>query len=221
MNDHLCDIERLKRWISGLPVACAAIWLAGCGNANFEQQKAQQAQEIEKLREENKELQKLRAENKELPRLRADKEELSKLRGTTDEIERLRKDNTRIQSEIAELAKARNQRLQAAQQARAAGALPVGQAGANPGGQTGVNIPNLEDPNVPREGDEILIDPKFLSKLLPQFDWSKLERKEPLAVRALLEQQGIVLTNYQQLITLGVTNYVIQHAPKPVPPAPQ
>ena len=218
MNDSRCDIGGLKRWALILPAACAVLWLAGCGNANIEQQKAQQAQEIEELRDENKEVQKLRAENKELPRLRADEKELPKLRETTGEIERLRKDNARIQGEIAEVAKARNERLQAAQQARSPGALPTGPAGANPGGLAGINAATVEDPNVPREGDEILIDPKFLGKLLPQFDWSKLERKEPLAVRALLEQQGIVLTNYQQLITLGVTNYVIQHGRKPLPP---
>ena len=218
MSELLYDIKRLNRWMLVLSVVCAAVWLAGCGNAHVEQQKAQQAQEIERLRDENKEVQKLRAENKELPRLRADKDELPKLRGTTDEIERLRKDNARIQGEIAEVAKARNERLQAAQQARSPGALPTGPAGANPGGLAGINAATVEDPNVPREGDEILIDPKFLGKLLPQFDWSKLERKEPLAVRALLEQQGIVLTNYQQLITLGVTNYVIQHRPRPLPP---
>ena len=217
MNDSKCDIGGLKRWTWILSAACVAVWLAGCG-AHVEQQKAEQAQAMEKLREENKEVQKLRAENKELPRLRADKEELPKLRGTTDEIERLRKDNARIQGEIADLAKTQKERLLAAQQARAASALPVGPGGANAGGPAGISAALVDDPNVPREGDEILIDPKFLGKLLPQYDWSKLERKEPLAVRALLEQQGIVLTNYQQLITLGVTNYVIQHGPRPPPP---
>lgn len=220
MNLIKFDMVRLKRSVLVLPLVWV-VWLAGCGRADIQQQRAQQAQELEKLREENKQVQKLRAENKELPRLRRDQEELPKLRGTPEEIERLRKENDRIQSEIAELAKSRNQRLQAAQQARQATASPAGLAGANPTGQAGINVTNVDDPNIPREGDEILIDPKFLAKLLPQFDWSKLERKEPLAVKALLEQQGIVLTNYQQLIGLGVTNYVIQHGPRPIPPAPQ
>jgi hypothetical protein len=40
-------------------------------------------------------------------------------------------------------------------------------------------------------------------------------REEPINVKALLDQQGIVLTNYQQLIELGITNYQIVRAQRP------
>lgn len=192
-----------------------ALWLAGCSGGNGEQQRAQQAQELTSLREENKEMQKLRTENKELPRLRKEQEELPQLRGNAEELEKLRKDNDRIRTEITNFAKLRLEKDRQAAAQRAQQAAAVAQVrGAM---QAGVMATNVADPSVPQEGDEILIDPKFLAKILPQFDWSKLERKEPVAVRALLEQQGISLTNYQQLTTLGITNYVIQHAPKPPP----
>ncbi|MBI4661191.1 MAG: hypothetical protein HY735_20365 [Verrucomicrobia bacterium] len=217
-NDAKCH----ERWFLALLLSCV-LWLAGCSGANLEQQRAQQAQELARLQDENKELQKLRTENKELPRLRKDNEELAKLRESTGEIDRLQKENDRIKSEIAELAKARRQSQLAAQQARQAAAQSAA-ARAAAAGQPILTATNVADPNAPQEGDQIFIDPKLLASLLPQFDWSKLKRKEPIDVRPLLEQQGFVLTNYQQLISLGITNYTLQRSPKPpasTRPAPQ
>src|SRR5262245_55518980 len=54
-----------------------------------------------------------------------------------------------------------------------------------------------EDP--PQEGDEILIPPRMLGKLIPGANFDAVEREEPINVKSLLEQRGIVLTNYQQL----------------------
>ncbi|MBI2948975.1 MAG: hypothetical protein HYY23_15145 [Verrucomicrobia bacterium] len=203
----------------------SALWLAGCSGGG-EQQRAQQSQELAQLREENKEVQKLRTANKELPRLRKENEELPQLRSQTAEIEKLRKDNDRIKNEIAELDKARRQNQQAALQARQAQQAAAALAQARGAIQSGVLPTNATDPNIPQDGDELYVDPKFLAKLLPEIDWSKLQRKEPVNVKGLLEQQGIVLTNYQQLIEFGITNYSVRHAPRPsaaatVPALPQ
>jgi hypothetical protein len=62
------------------------------------------------------------------------------------------------------------------------------------------------------EGDDILVDPKSLKQLLPDFDWEKLGRKEPIGIRSLIEKDGVVLTNALQLKEYGITNYVIQRA---------
>lgn len=220
--------QRNLRWAKQSALAfslSSVLWLAGCSGGNVEQQRAQQSQELAQLREQNKEVQKLRVENKELPRLRKEHEELPQMRGQSDEIEKLRKDNDRIRAEIAAFDKARREKgLQAAQQARQAAASAQqiqGRATILPG----VTATNVADANVPQDGDEIFIDPKFLAKILPQIDWSKLERKEPVAIKGMLEQQGIILTNYQQLIDFGITNYTVRHGYKPpatgTVPAPQ
>ena len=160
------------RWLTlGIPALLlgGALWLAGCSGGNGEQQRAQQTQELASLRDENKEMQKLRTENKELPRLRKEKEELPQLRGHAEEIEKLRKDNDRIRTEITNIAKVRLEKDRQAAAQRAQQAATVAQVrGAM---QSGAMATNAADPNVPQEGDEILIDPKFLAKLLPQFDW--------------------------------------------------
>lgn len=218
-NNLQRDAKLRDLWRAGIFLASGLV-MSGCGNGNLEHQKVQQGQELSRLRDENKEVQKLRVENKELPRLRKDQEELSKLRGTGDEIAKLKKENDLIRTQVVELAKTQTQRRQtAAEQARQAAINAAGIAAKQPG-QGGLIATNSPDPNIPQEGDEIFVDPKFLAKILPQFDWSKLERKEPIAVKALLDQQGIRLTNYQQLIELGVTNYVVKHGPRPPAPAP-
>lgn len=71
--------------------------------------------------------------------------------------------------------------------------------------------------DIPEEGDEILIPPKLLGALIPGANFENIAREEPINIRDLLDQQGIVLTNYQQLIDLGITNYTIARAPK-LPP---
>ena len=67
-----------------------------------------------------------------------------------------------------------------------------------------------------------VLDPKDLTQLLPNFDWDKLKRTEPIAVRALLEKDGVQITNAAQLREIGVTNFVIKRAQTPVkPPTPE
>ena len=63
------------------------------------------------------------------------------------------------------------------------------------------------------EGDDILIDPKHL-KLFCRFELGE-SWVEKLAVRGLLEKDGVQLTNTAQLKEFGLTNFVIQRAPPP------
>lgn len=67
--------------------------------------------------------------------------------------------------------------------------------------------------DLPEEGDEILVPPQLLGALIPGANFENVTRQEPINIKSLLEQQGIVLTNYQQLIELGITNYTIARAP--------
>jgi hypothetical protein len=70
--------------------------------------------------------------------------------------------------------------------------------------------------DIPLEGDQILVAPKFLGALLPGIDLDKIERTEPLDITSLLTTRGVEITNYQQLVEMGVTNYQILRAQKPV-----
>ena len=186
-----------------------SVFLIGCGSGKTQDTLAKQKAELEKLQAERKEAVKLRAENRELARLRRDNEEIENLKNSAAEIARLQTENDNIRKDILAVTeqtkKARQQMLEAQQAAAAAAGQVGGVAGDVAGG--------VADSNIPREGDEILIEPRLLANILPSFDWEKIERTQPIAVRALLEQQGIILTNYQQLIEMGVTNYVIQNTP--------
>jgi hypothetical protein len=63
-----------------------------------------------------------------------------------------------------------------------------------------------------------MVDPQYLKQLLPNFDWEKLGRKEPLGIRSLLEKDGTQITNVEQLKDYGLTNYIIRRAPPAPPP---
>jgi hypothetical protein len=70
--------------------------------------------------------------------------------------------------------------------------------------------------DIPEEGDEILVAPAMLGKLFPSANFDSIQRKEPINIKSVLDQQGITLTNYQQLVELGITNYQIVRAQQPV-----
>lgn len=189
----------------------SALFLAGCGSGSSQTSSPEQEAELKRLRQENEEISKLRAENKELPRLRRDNQEIERLKGSTEEIARIRLENESLQRDLTGLTEQAKRAAEDQRQALLANAAQATGLGAIAGGGAGTTgTPEAADPNLPLETDEILIEPRLLSKILPDFDFSKLERKEPVAVKALLDQQGIVLTNYQQLIELGITNYIIQ-----------
>ena len=199
-----------------IPAVICAVFLIGCGSGATQETLVAQKAELEKLQAESKEATRLRAENRELARLRRDNQEIENLKNSAAEIARLRTENEDIRSGMAAITeqakKTRQQQMLEAEQASAAGQPGGGVAG-------GVGVAGVEavDSNIPQEGDEILIEPRLLVNILPDFDWESIERTQPIAVKALLDQQGIVLTNYQQLIEIGITNYIIQKAPPPVP----
>lgn len=186
----------------------ASLWV-GCSSneAQLELDKAQHA-EIERLQAENLALDQVRAENVEVKRLRVENQELPKARSQYQEAGRLKKENEQLRQQVAKLASARGAAAAspAAQGASSAVAGPVG----------GESAAALAAGNID-EGDEILVEPKYLKELLPEFDWEKMDRKEPLSVRPLLEKDGILITNVSQILEFGLTNYTVRKAARTAP----
>jgi hypothetical protein len=157
-------------------------------------------QEAEKLRQENQDLAQVRTENEEVQKLQKENQDLPKLRSQYQEAARLKKDNEQLRQQVAKLSAA-------AGQTNTAAALPA------------TDLTNQVEKVKPpgdeltlNEGDDILIEPRFLKQLLPDIDWSKMDRKEPLGVRALIEKDGLQLTNAAQLHEYGITNFIIKRA---------
>lgn len=198
--------------------ALLATLLTGCG-ANPKQPAALESarQELERLQADSGEAQRMRAENRELPRLKKENQEIAGLRGHEPDIAKLRQENEQLRDQIKSAGKTRGASLSAGGPGQGSSpAAPAGRPGSTEG-QIHLTDLTAADPNTPQDGDQLLIEPRLLSKLFPNFDWSKIERKEPIAINDLLVQQGITITNYQQLHVFGVTNYVVQRAP----PKPQ
>jgi hypothetical protein len=202
---------KLKDLVASRLVLCSLTLLpilaiTGCGSGpSQDPAAAAQTQEIEKLKAENAALPQVRTEHEEVQRLRQENQELPKLRNQYQEASRLRKENEQLRLQVAKLAPASTNQ-QAAASAAAAGANPQLALQDKPKELT------VEEVNTLHEGDEILIEPKYLKQLLPDFDWEKLGRKEPLAIRSLLERDGVQITNAAQLREFGVTNFTIQRA---------
>ena len=78
------------------------------------------------------------------------------------------------------------------------------------------NTPPVNPDDLPQEGDQIWVPIKLLGVLLPGVNLDAITRTEPMDVKSLLDQKGIVVTNYQQLIEMGITNYQIVRAQKPI-----
>lgn len=126
-----------------------------------------------------------------------------------------------MRAQVSKLATAASAAAMAQQAAASSspGAPGVGQ----PGQAEGEQVEELAvDEGALNEGDDIMVDPLHLKDILPDFDWESLERKEPLAIRALLEKDGIPITNVSQLADYGITNFVIRRAipPPDAPDAP-
>jgi hypothetical protein len=200
------NLKSMKCFVP-LLIGCALL-SGGCSN-NQQASVGQNTQEIDRLRAENQDLGKLRAENQEVQRFQKENQDIHKLRGQNQELSRARKENDDLRRQAAKFGLARSgaSSLTPEIQAQQAAAL----LHQNP---TDANLQTIEEKDTPQEGDEILIEPKFLAALLPDIDWTKLNRTEPIGVKTLLDQQKIVITNYQQLVNLGITNYVIRRAEK-------
>lgn len=199
---------------SGCSVGLLALLALATATAACRQSTPQSADkptpELELARAENQEVQKLRRENQELSRLREDHEEVTRLRREIDQLPALRQENEQLKSQLT---RGPRQGAQPPSVGTVPPGLPNSQLTAMGNAALATNQLEVNPADLPQEGDEILVAPKMLSKLLPGFDWEKVERKEPVAIRSLLEQQGIIITNYQQLAEYGITNYVIQRNP--------
>jgi hypothetical protein len=209
----------LKELVSGRPALLAALFTAilavsGCSSKDAaDPQTAALGQERDRLLAENQGLAQARIDNEEVQRLKKDNSELAKLRSRYQESGRLKKENEQLRQQWAKLAP-NNPAAKAAAADAAAAAGAATADGEKP-------KPVVADENTINEGDEIMIDPKHLKALMPDFDWEKLGRKEPLSVRALMEKDGIQLTNVSQLSEYGLTNWVIRRAPVTNAPAAQ
>jgi hypothetical protein len=184
MNQNRKSSRSLALFAAGLAVLPV---ISGCGPSAPDPQTIALTQERDRLLADNQHMEQVRAENEEVQRLKRENQDLPKLRSQYQHAARLKKENEQLRQQVARLA------------ARATAAQNPGRATAAP------------PPANP--GDEILLEPKHLKALLPDFDWDKLERKEPLSVRSLLEKDGVQITNISQLREIGLTNYVIQRAP--------
>lgn len=198
------------RHIGWLALALApALILSGCGPAAEPDPSASaRQQEIERLRAENQELPQARSENEEVKRLKKENQDLAKVRSQYQEASRLRKENEQLRQQVAKMAPAGGAAAQAAPTGVTGGAAP-GQA-LQDGEVEGEQL--AQEAGAINEGDEILVDPKYLKELMPEFDWEKMERKAPVNVRALLEKDGEIISNVSQLHEYGLTNFVIRPA---------
>jgi hypothetical protein len=211
----------------GLLSACLLGLLAGCGSdGQAPDRVAQQEEEIRRLQQENELLPQARAENEEVQRLRRENQELPKLRSQYQEMTRLQQENQQLAQQLARVRP----------RADGPGSTPAGAAGdvavpagafppppAPPDGGGGEGEGEVMDESLMLgEGDEILVAPMEMEQILPGFDWESLDRQEPIGVRALLERDGVQLTNMLQLKEYGLTNFMIRRAqPVPVTEPPQ
>jgi hypothetical protein len=191
----------------------AVLSLGGCGSNTQQDQLADaQRQEVERLRQENQGLTQARTDNEQVQKLRKENEELAKLRSQYQEAVRLRKENEQLRQQVAKISP------NAGQGSAAAGGATSQAATATPEKEKAKGAP--EEDLALNDGDDVMVDPKTLKTLLPDIDWDKLKRTEPIGVRALLEKDGFVITNTSQLREYGITNFVIRHQlPPPQPTA--
>jgi TolA-binding protein len=208
MDQHLRQFmnDRLNKSLGALAFGLlSSLAWSGCGsNVSPDQRTNAETQQIEKLRLENQDLPLVRKQNEEVQRLRKENEELPKLRSQYQEAARLRKENEQLRSRLAK--------------------LPTpGAAGPAMAATNSIDTASEKDKRIDElalnEGDEVMVDPKALKLLLPDIDWEKLGRTEPLGIRALLEKNGMQLTNATQLYDYGITNFIIRRAV--VPPQSQ
>lgn len=213
-RDLSLNFKSMKCFIL-LPVACAL--LAGGCDGTPRASVSQNNPEIERLREENENLEKLRADNEESQRLRKENQDIHKLRGQYQELAQVRKEHDDLQKQMAKLGMPSARTLTATAQAVSTtkSDQQVASLSEQPPSGAEASQPVINEKDLPQEGDEVYVEPKFLAVLLPDIDWTKLDRTEPIAIQGLLGQQGIVLTNYQELISRGITNYVVRRASKP------
>lgn len=196
--------------------AAAALWLAtGCSQSP-QALSAEEQQELERLRGENQEVQKLRTANRELDRLRKDNAELALLRNSAGEIARFRAENDDLRKQIGALP-APIQQPADIPAATAAAAVEPPRSIVNfvqEFEEAALLVASQGDPrpeDIPQEGDQILIDQTVIGILIPEF--GTRTNSQQYEISGWLKSKGVLLKNYQQFNSLGITNFQIRRTP--------
>src|SRR5262249_8529699 len=149
--------------------------VSGCGTRqDVDPAVAAQTQEREKLLAENQALPDVRTENEEVQRLRKENQELPKTRNQYQKAARLRKEIELLRQQVA--------KLTPPSAGSAANASPSASGGTAQLANAEKKELTLEEGAL-HEGDDIMVEPKYLKLILPDFDWEKLGRKEPLGIK--------------------------------------
>lgn len=211
-----------ERWTEVAASVCLGLLsaaLTGCGsNSSSNPADAAKAEEIERLRQENQELADAQSANEEVRRLRKENEDLPRLRSQYQEAGRLRKENDQLRQQITKISpSAATQNV-----VSVTGTVDPARALANAQALLDTNKAKiLAEQEVVNEDDDIMLEPKYLSQIIPNFDWQKIDRKDPVGIKALLEQNGVQITNVSQLHEMGLTNFTVRKAVVPAKPDSQ
>jgi hypothetical protein len=204
-------MKSIRSLAAAIPLGGLTVFLAlmtsSCGpNASSDGGNPAIAQERDRLLSENKSLDQARADNQEVQRLKTELQELAKARSQYQEANRLRKENAQLSAELAKLSP--NSRTN-----QAAGGDPRSGIAGSLQGQSDAEKKPAVDENTINEPDEVLVDPKYLKTLLPDFDWDKYGRTQAVSIRSLIEKDGVQLTNVAQLQDYGITNFIVRRIP--------
>jgi hypothetical protein len=207
--------------VTFIPTILLSLLAGGCGE-NLPAASAEQEQELKTLRAQNAEVLRLRSENSELGRLRRDNEEINRLKDLGDTIAQMRETNEALKSQVATLPSQPKAAPVPETSEPATEIFPIEnlvsafQEAALVVESQGV--PKEED--LPKEGDNILIDQSVIEMLIPEFKDNT--NGGPYEISGWLLSKGVTLKNYQQFNYLGITNFHIRRAvsaeaPNPVP----
>ena len=186
--------------------------LCGCGDGKeLVEANSREAQELAALQKANQEVGKLRTENESLDRLQREHEELERLRSVPTDLAKARVANNQLRVLLGMDPVALDPVPTSDESAGVRATTPSKAAIAV------ANYIATLNPDMPREGDDILIEPSQFGVLMPELrgSWQEGARRAPVSATAMLKERGIVFTNYNQLRQLGITNFSIRRAPPP------
>lgn len=190
------------------------VWslLAACGNSSTSIRPEEQ-QEFKRLSSENEEVLRLRLENRDLARLRRENDEVRRLRNLGEEIAMLRAENDTLRSQLAAFPAPEPPPTPPTPEAES-GIVPIQNLAAafEEAALVVASQGNEREEDLPKEGDNILIDQSAIEYLIPEFKDNT--NGGPYEVSGWLSSKGVVLKNYQQFNYLGITNYHVRRAVK-------
>ncbi|MCF7762572.1 MAG: hypothetical protein K9N62_02755 [Verrucomicrobia bacterium] len=204
-----------------VPVILLALVAGGCGE-NPTASSAEQEQELKTLRAQNSEVSRLRSENSELARLRRDNQEINRLKDLGDAIAQLRQANEALKKQVAALPPGPKAAPVPETSEPASEIFPIENLVS--AFQEAALVVESQGPpkeeDIPKEGDNILIDQSVIELLIPEF--KNNTNGGPYEISGWLLSKGVALKNYQQFNYLGITNFHIRRAvsaeaPNPVP----